>query len=104
MRRWFLDDKNITPENSTTETKLTQTKITSSKKKNTYNTSIDMIIVDGMDNVMTRIAQCCSPLKNQAIKGYLTQERIITIHKVNCTFLQKLSPERMVQVHWQDKE
>ena len=105
VRRWFLDDKNMTPENSTTETKkIAQTKIKSSKKKNTFTTSEGTIIVDGMNNVMTRIAQCCSPLKNQAIKGYLTQERIITIHKVNCTFLQKLSPERMVQVHWQDKE
>jgi GTP pyrophosphokinase len=95
----------MTPENSTTETKkIAQTKIKSSKKKNTFTTSEGTIIVDGMDNVMTRIAQCCSPLKNQAIKGYLTQERIITIHKVNCTFLQKLSPERMVQVYWQDKE
>ncbi len=59
-----------------------------------------MILVDGMDNVVTRLAQCCSPEKIHSIQGYLTQERVITIHKDNCSFLQKLSPERMVKVRW----
>ena len=56
-----------------------------------------------MDNVMTRIARCCSPAKYQAIQGYLTQERVITIHKEKCSFLQKLSPDRFIKVHWERK-
>ena len=41
-----------------------------------------------MDNVSTRIAKCCSPLKKQPILGYLTKERVITIHKQDCSFVK----------------
>jgi len=105
VRRWFVDDQNDASANSTAETqKPVETKLKTSKKKTTPATSGGKIIVDGMDNVMTRIARCCSPVKNQAILGYLTQERVITIHKEKCTFLQKLSPERLVKVYWEGKE
>ena len=50
-----------------------------------------LIIVDGMDNVSTRIAKCCYPVKNQPIIGYLTKERLITIHKQDCSFVKKLA-------------
>ena len=105
VRRWFVDDENDASASSTAETqKPAETKLKTSKKKTTPATSGGKIIVDGMDNVMTRIARCCSPVKNQAILGYLTQERVITIHKEKCTFLQKLSPERLVKVYWEGKE
>ena len=105
VRRWFVDDQNDASASSTAETqKPAETKLKTSKKKTTPATSGGKIIVDGMDNVMTRIARCCSPVKNQAILGYLTQERVITIHKEKCTFLQKLSPERLVKVYWEGKE
>lgn len=105
VRRWFVDDQNDASASSTAETqKPAETKLKTSKKKTTPATSSGKIIVDGMDNVMTRIARCCSPMKNQAILGYLTQERVITIHKEKCTFLQKLSPERLVKVYWEGKE
>lgn len=105
VRRWFVDDQNDASTSSTAETqKPAETKLKTSKKKTTPATSGGKIIVDGMDNVMTRIARCCSPVKNQAILGYLTQERVITIHKEKCTFLQKLSPERLVKVYWEGKE
>ena len=105
VRRWFVDDQNSAPASSSVETqKPAETKLKSGKKKITSASSGGTIIVDGMDNVLTRIARCCSPLKNQAILGYLTQERVITIHKEKCSFLQKLSPERMVKVHWEGKK
>ncbi len=105
VRRWFMDDQNDAFASSTAETqKPADTKLKPGKKKTTPAHSSGTIIVDGMDNVMTRIARCCSPMKNQVILGYLTQERVITIHKEKCTFLQKLSPERMVKVHWEGKE
>ena len=105
VRRWFVDDQNSAPASSSVETqKPAETKLKSSKKKITSASCGGTIIVNGMDNVMTRIARCCSPWKNQAILGYLTQERVITIHKEKCSFLQKLSPERMVKVYWEGKE
>ena len=64
----------------------------------------EWILVDGMDNVMTRIAKCCSPAKSHSIQGYLTLERVITIHKYGCAYLQKLTPERMVKVRWGNRK
>jgi len=62
-----------------------------------------LIIVDGMDNVSTKIAKCCSPVKKQLILGYLTKDRVITIHKPDCSFMKKLAPERKVKVSWGNK-
>jgi guanosine-3',5'-bis(diphosphate) 3'-pyrophosphohydrolase len=105
VRRWFVDDQTAAPASSTGEINTpAETKLKSSIKKITPARSGGTILVDGMGNVMTRIARCCSPVKNQAILGYLTQERVITIHKEKCAFLQKLCPERMVKVHWEGKE
>ena len=53
-----------------------------------------------MKNVTTRIAKCCNPIKEQRIQGYITKEKIITIHKERCTFLLKLNPERIINANW----
>ena len=102
VRRWFVNDHESDSVSSTPESsKIAEAKLQSRKKKTSLTSSGSTIIVNGMDNVMTRIARCCSPVKNQAIRGYLTQERVITIHKEKCSFLQKLCLERMVKVHWE---
>ena len=62
--------------------------------------SKNFILVDGMKNVMTRIARCCSPNENQPIMGYLTKEKIISVHKEICPFLKKSNPERIIKVNW----
>ena len=104
VRRWFVTDSNSASESIALETpKLAKTKRKSRKKNTSLASSGSIILVDGMDNVMTRIARCCSPAKYQAIQGYLTQERVITIHKEKCSFLQKLSPDRFIKVHWERK-
>ena len=73
------------------------------KEKSAAAASRSLIIVDGMDNVSTRIAKCCSPVKKQPILGYLTKERVITIHKQDCSFMKKLDPERKVKVIWENR-
>jgi GTP pyrophosphokinase len=101
IRRWFSEDPNSSSTIPTPESpSQPEIKARTQKKKFLATSSASMILVDGMDNVVTRIAQCCSPEKNHSIQGYLTQARVIAIHKDNCSFLQKLSPERMVKVRW----
>ena len=61
------------------------------------------IIVDGVGNLMTHIAKCCQPIPGDAIAGFVTQGRGISIHRCDCqTFkeLQKRNPERMVSAQW----
>ena len=100
VRRWFVDDPITDHESPELESSKADEVKTPSRKKASTASSENSIIVDGMDNVMTRIARCCSPNKNQAILGYLTQERVITIHKAKCSFLKNLSQERIVKVLW----
>jgi (p)ppGpp synthase/HD superfamily hydrolase len=101
IRRWFADDLsaeqssfNLTKEPETeSENGANIEKLSAADKKS-------LIIVGGLENVSTRIAKCCSPTKNQSILGYLTKERVITIHKKNCLFIKKLAPERKLEVMW----
>ena len=101
IRRWFADD--VGPEHTSfkkIKESVTESEDRKTKEKSAVAASKSLIIVDGMDNVSTRIAKCCSPLKKQPILGYLTKERVITIHKQDCSFVKKLAPERKVKVIW----
>ena len=104
IRRWFADD--VGPEQTSfkkIKESVTESEARKTKEKSAVAASKSLIIVDGMDNVSTRIAKCCSPLKNQPILGYLTKERVITIHKQDCSFVKKMVPERKVKVIWGNK-
>ena len=104
VRRWFVDDpSSVTGSNSESPLQL-KTKAKTRKKRITESPSTNKILVDGMENVMTRIAKCCSPDKSYSIQGYLTLERVITIHKYGCAYLNKLTAERMVMVRWGNKK
>ncbi|MBI5103445.1 MAG: bifunctional (p)ppGpp synthetase/guanosine-3',5'-bis(diphosphate) 3'-pyrophosphohydrolase [Solirubrobacterales bacterium] len=61
------------------------------------------IRVDGVDDVMVRLAKCCRPVPGDPIVGYVSLGRGITIHRDDCPNTQALrkDPERFVQVHWE---
>ena len=57
----------------------------------------------GVGNLLTSIANCCQPLPGDAITGYITQGRGVSIHRQDCPSLLQLAerePERIVQVSW----
>lgn len=54
--------------------------------------------------VPTRFARCCEPAPGDAIVGYITQGRGITIHKETCRSLRKLEPARIIEVAWEAGE
>ncbi len=61
------------------------------------------IIVGGVNNLMTRIAKCCKPAPGDAIVGYVTRDRGITIHRRDCPFMLRLAGsrrERMLSAQW----
>ena len=53
------------------------------------------ITVGGVNNLMTRIAKCCNPVKGDAIVGYVTRDRGITIHRDDCAFMLHLMGSRI---------
>ena len=104
VRRWFADDPSSVTASTPESPAQPETKAKTRKKRIAESPSTNKILVDGMDNVMTRIAKCCSPDKSHSLQGYLTLERVITIHKYGCAYLQKLTPERMVKVRWGNRK
>ncbi len=61
------------------------------------------IRVEGVDDVMLRLAKCCRPVPGDEIVGYISLGRGITIHREDCpnaTLLRK-SPERFTSVAWE---
>ena len=52
------------------------------------------ITVGGVNNLMTRIAKCCNPVRGDVIVGYVTRDRGITIHREDCAFMLHLTESR----------
>ncbi|RFC34976.1 MAG: GTP pyrophosphokinase [Candidatus Nitrotoga sp. SPKER] len=52
------------------------------------------ILVEGVDNLLTRIAKCCKPVPPDLIVGYVTRDRGVTIHRQDCSFMQHLPENR----------
>jgi GTP pyrophosphokinase len=52
------------------------------------------ITIGGVNNLMTRIAKCCNPAPGDAIVGYVTRDRGITIHREDCSFMLRLTGSR----------
>jgi GTP diphosphokinase / guanosine-3',5'-bis(diphosphate) 3'-diphosphatase len=61
------------------------------------------IAVEGVDDVMLRMAKCCRPVPGDPIVGYVSLGRGITIHRDDCpnTAALRKDPERFVRVHWE---
>src|ERR1700704_6585002 len=61
------------------------------------------IRVDGVEDVMLRLAKCCRPVPGDEIVGYISLGRGITIHREDCpnTALLRKDPERFTSVSWE---
>jgi GTP pyrophosphokinase len=63
----------------------------------------DAIVIEGVGNLLTVIARCCQPVPGDAIVGYLTKGRGVSIHRSNCKSLESLTlrdPDRVIHVDW----
>ncbi len=60
------------------------------------------IEIDGVADVMVRLAKCCKPVPGDDIVGYISLGRGITIHREDCPNARALmrSPERFTPVAW----
>ena len=61
------------------------------------------IQIEGVGNLLTQMAGCCQPLPGDAIVGYITQGRGVSIHRQDCASVLQLGakePERIIQVNW----
>jgi GTP pyrophosphokinase len=61
------------------------------------------IRVEGVDDVMLRLAKCCRPVPGDPIVGYISLGRGITIHREDCPNAVQLrkDPDRFTPVSWE---
>ncbi len=58
------------------------------------------IIIEGMDDMLVKISRCCNPVPGDAILGFITSGRGISVHKENCVNLRATDPQRWIDVEW----
>ncbi|MBA2536413.1 MAG: bifunctional (p)ppGpp synthetase/guanosine-3',5'-bis(diphosphate) 3'-pyrophosphohydrolase [Actinobacteria bacterium] len=60
------------------------------------------INVHGLEEVLVRLAKCCTPVPGDEIVGYISLGKGITIHRGDCPNVKALmrNPERFTQVEW----
>jgi len=60
------------------------------------------IIVEGMDDLLVRIARCCAPVPGDDIVGFVTVGRGVSVHRADCANIGSLGEraERMIDVVW----
>lgn len=60
------------------------------------------VIVEGLEDMLVRMAKCCGPVPGDGIVGFVTIGRGVSVHRSDCTNIGSLSErsERMVDVAW----
>ena len=62
---------------------------------------LDTVNVLGLKGILTHFARCCSPAPGDAITGYITRGRGVTIHRQDCpNMLSVKDHERIIKVNW----
>lgn len=60
--------------------------------------------ISGVGNLLTHFARCCKPLPGEAITGYITVGRGVSVHRQDCSKLlqlQSVEPHRIIAVDWE---
>jgi GTP pyrophosphokinase len=63
----------------------------------------DTIMIVGVGKLMTSLGRCCKPAPPDAIQGYVTRGRGVSIHRIECRDFQALvraNPERLISAEW----
>ncbi|MRS99313.1 RelA/SpoT family protein [Ralstonia pickettii] len=61
------------------------------------------VLVVGVDSLLTQMSRCCKPAPPDAIVGFVTRGRGVSIHRQSCATFQQLAaraPGRVIQTEW----
>ncbi|TMJ94875.1 MAG: bifunctional (p)ppGpp synthetase/guanosine-3',5'-bis(diphosphate) 3'-pyrophosphohydrolase, partial [Actinobacteria bacterium] len=59
--------------------------------------------VEGLDDVMVRLSRCCTPVPGDAIIGFVTRGRGVSVHRTDCANAVALAAsknDRVIEVDW----
>jgi GTP pyrophosphokinase len=61
------------------------------------------VLVVGVDSLLTQLARCCKPAPPDAIAGFVTRGKGVSIHRTDCSNFRELAArngERVIEVEW----
>jgi len=53
-----------------------------------------------VDDILIRFGKCCQPVPGDPIIGYITRGYGVTVHRTNCVNALRMTPERQIEVEW----
>ena len=59
--------------------------------------------VEGLDDILIRLSQCCAPVPPDEIMGFVTRGRGVSVHRADCvnaTGLAEGQTDRLIEVEW----
>jgi len=74
-----------------------------SKQFNAESAASSGVLVLGVNNIQTLVAKCCKPLPGDAITGFVTKNRGVMVHRIDCiniTCLKADQRERLMPAAW----
>jgi GTP pyrophosphokinase len=63
------------------------------------------VLVVGVDSLLTQLSRCCKPAPPDAISGFVTRGKGVSIHRQDCSNFRELASrhgERVIDVRWGD--
>ena len=74
-------------------------------KSRGHHSATDGVQVKGADDVLVKLARCCTPVPGDEIIGFVTRGTGVSVHRADCKNIASLQrePERIVEVEWAAK-
>lgn len=63
----------------------------------------DLVLIDGLEDILITFAKCCLPISGDPIVGFVTRGRGVTVHRIECPRVPAIDPERRVNAAWNQK-
>lgn len=62
------------------------------------------VIIKGHQDLMIRLARCCSPVPGDEIIGYISHGRGVAVHRANCPNINGIEPFRLIEAQWSENQ
>lgn len=82
---------------------LNTDEVTLKKSKSDTSGTSSGILAVGVDSLLTQLARCCKPVPPDAIGGFVTRTKGISVHRADCANFKSMgerSPGRLIPVTW----